>query len=60
MPAIASIEDLKAAKADTDKFRKEHGDATIVLVDLFAKHKMIGYKNIVKMFNGQTPEELKS
>ncbi len=60
MPAVASIEDLRAAKADIDQFRKDHGDAAIALVDLLAKHKLIGYKNIAKMFTGRTPEELKS
>jgi len=60
MPAVASIEDLKAASLDVDKFRKEHGEAAVALVYLLDRHKMIGYKNIAKMFAGKTPEEIKA
>ena len=55
MPAIASLEDLKAAQQDLLTARDlEELKAT------FKRWRRIGWKNIVKMWLGErTPEQLK-
>ncbi len=55
MPAIASIEDLRAAQKDLQ-------EATDLneLKAVFKKYRRIGWKNICKLWLGEsTPEKLK-
>ena len=55
MPAIASLEDLKAAQKDL----QEAKDLT-ELKGVFKKYRRIGWKNICKLWLGErTPEQLK-
>jgi hypothetical protein len=55
MPAIASLEDLKAAQKDL-LAAKDLNE----LKAAFKKWRRIGWKNIVKMWLGErTPEQLK-
>jgi hypothetical protein len=59
MPAVASIEDLKAVQGDLNKFKKEDPKGFERLVELLKKHRMVGYKNIAKLALGSGPEDLK-
>lgn len=59
MAAIASIEDLGAARDDLKKIEKKYPEAYAAFVKVLNDHKMIGYKNIARLANGKTPEELK-
>ena len=59
MAAIASLEDLKAAKKDLSALEKADPKAYASWVELLKRHRMIGYKNIAKLAMGSTPEELK-
>lgn len=59
MAALASIEDLKAAKADLDALKKDDEAYFDKWVELLKKHRSVGYKNIARMAMGFTPEELK-
>jgi len=55
MPAIASLEDLKAAQKDLLNAKDLNE-----LKAAFKKWRRIGWKNIVKMWLGErTPEQLK-
>jgi hypothetical protein len=55
MPAIASLEDLKAAQKDLLE-AKDLDD----LKTVFQKYRRIGWKNICKLWLGErTPEQLK-
>jgi len=55
MPAIASLEDLKAAQKDL----QEAKDLT-ELKGVFKKYRRIGWKNICKLWlEERTPEQLK-
>lgn len=59
MPAIASIEDLKAAKADIVEVIGKFPEGVSAVLAVLDTHKMVGYKNLIKMFKGATPEEIK-
>jgi len=55
MPAIASLEDLKAARRDLLEAKELD-----VLKAVFKKWRRIGWKNICKLWlEERTPEELK-
>lgn len=60
MAAIASIEDLKAAKKALESHKKKFPEAHKAFVELLKSHRMVGYKNIARLAYGSTPEELKS
>jgi hypothetical protein len=56
MPAIASIEDLKAAQKDLQEAKDLNE-----LKAVFKKWRRIGWKNICKLWlEERTPEQLKS
>ena len=59
MAAIAAIEDLQTVKADLESFEKKDPDGFKRMVELFKQHRKVGYKNIIAMAYGKTPEELK-
>ena len=60
MPAIASLEDLKAVDAEVKKIKQDHPDSYQSFVDLFKKYRRVGYKNICKLLLEEaTPEKLK-
>jgi hypothetical protein len=55
MPAIASLEDLKAAQRDLMKSKNVDE-----LKEVFRKWRRIGWKNICKLWLGErSPEQLK-
>ena len=60
MPAIASLEELKAVEADLKQIQESAPEQYSAFAALFKKHRKIGYKNICKMLLGEaTPEKLK-
>lgn len=60
MPAVASLEELKAVDADLQRVRDAYPQAYRELVGLFRRHRKVGYKNISKLMMGEaTPEKLK-
>ena len=60
MAVVAPIENLKKAKEDLDKLQSKHPEAYKEFKLFLTNHKLIGYKNIMKMMlYGVTPEELK-
>jgi hypothetical protein len=55
MPAIASLEDLKAAQKELLETQDING-----LKKVFKKYRRIGWKNVCKLWlQERTPEELK-
>lgn len=61
MPAIATLEELKAVKNQLENFRRSFPEAYQHISEIFKANRRIGYKNICKMLMGEaTPEELKS
>ena len=60
MPAVASIEDLKAVEADLAGLKGRHPEAYEELAAVFREHRKVGYKNVCKLLLGEaTPEKLK-
>jgi hypothetical protein len=60
MPAIATLEELKAVEAALQKLKEEHPQAYDAFSSFFKGNRNIGYKNIIKMMIGEaTPEKLK-
>ena len=60
MPAIATIEELKSVQADIDHFKTADPNRYKAMADLLKRHRKVGYKNICKLFLGEsTPEKLK-
>ena len=60
MPAIATLEELKAVDMALRKLKEEYPDAYENFCRFFRDNRKIGYKNIIKMMIGEsTPEKLK-
>jgi hypothetical protein len=60
MPAIATLEELKAAQETLQNLKLEHPKAYEAFSGFFKDSRKIGYKNIIKMMIGEaTPEKLK-
>jgi hypothetical protein len=60
MPAIASLEELKAIDMALKKIKEEHPEAYEKFAQFFKDNRKIGYKNIIKLMIGEaTPEKLK-
>ena len=60
MPAVASLEELKAVEEQLNAIKEQHPEVYADFVELFRKNRKIGYKNICKMMMGEaTPEKLK-
>ena len=60
MPAVATLEELKAVYAALNKMREEYPEAYEKFSRFFSDNRKIGYKNIIKMMIGEaTPEKLK-
>ena len=60
MPAVASLEELKAVEKQLLELKSRHPDVYTDFVDLFRRHRKVGYKNICKMMMGEaTAEKLK-
>ncbi len=60
MPAVASLEELKAVDEQLKALKGENPEVYAHFVELFLKNRKIGYKNICKMMMGEaTPEKLK-
>jgi len=60
MPAIATLEELKAVQAALSTLKEEHPKAYDAFSRFFKDNRKIGYKNVIKMMIGEaTPEKLK-
>ncbi len=60
MPAIATLEELKAVQAALRTLNEEHPKAYDAFSRFFKDNRKIGYKNVIKMMIGEaTPEKLK-
>lgn len=59
MAALAPIEDLEKVKKELDAFKEKYPEAYGEIGALFSVNRRVGYKNIVRMIYGETPEELK-
>jgi hypothetical protein len=60
MPAIATLEELKAIDAGLKRLKENHPQAYEEMANFFRTNRKIGYKNIIKMMIGEsTPEKLK-
>ena len=60
MPAVASLEELKAVEQQLEELKTRHPDGYTAVVELFRRHRKVGYKNICKMMMGEaTAEKLK-
>jgi hypothetical protein len=60
MPAIATLEELRAIEAGLKKLKEEFPDAHERFAQFFRSNRNIGYKNIIKLMIGEaTPEKLK-
>jgi len=60
MPAIATLEELKAIETSLKKLKEEHPEAYERFSQFFRNNRAIGYKNIIKLMIGEaTPEKLK-
>jgi hypothetical protein len=60
MPAVASLEELKAVEEQLGALKSQHPEGYASLVELFRRHRKVGYKNICKMMMGEaTAEKLK-
>lgn len=53
MPAIASLEELKAVEVHLEQLKSRHPEAYGEVVELFRRHRKVGYKNICKMMMGE-------
>jgi hypothetical protein len=60
MPAIASLEELAAAEAALAELKRRHPEVFADFVELFRRHRHIGYRNLSRLMMGEaTPEKLK-
>lgn len=60
MPAVASLEELKAVEEQLGQLKAGYPEAYVEVVELFRRHRKVGYKNICKMMMGEaTAEKLK-
>ena len=60
MPAIATLEELKAIAARLGQLKDEHPEAYGKFSSFFKENRRVGYKNIIKLMIGETtPEKLK-
>lgn len=54
MPAIADLQVLKEAQ-----LALAQAEFTQEQISLFKKYNQVGYKNLIRLLNGDTPEKLK-
>ena len=60
MPAIATLEELKAVDMALRKLKEEHPEAYDNFSRFFRDNRTVGYRNSMKMRIGETtPEKLK-
>jgi len=60
MPALASLDDLRAVLARLEELRTGHPDAYAAFAGILKDYRKVGYKNICKLLLGEaTPEKLK-
>ena len=57
MPAVASLEELKAVEEQLQVLKSAHPEAYVAMVELFRRHRKVGYKNICKMMMGEASAE---
>jgi hypothetical protein len=57
MPAVASLEELKAVEEHLNQLKGRHAEAYADIVELFRHHRKVGYKNICKMMMGEASAE---
>jgi hypothetical protein len=60
MPAVASLEELKAVQAQLEQLKASFPEGHAAFCTLFRTWRKVGYKNICKLLLGEaTPEKLK-
>lgn len=60
MPAIATLEELRAIEAGLKQLKETFPEAYEEMANFFRMNRKIGYKNIIKIMIGEaTPEKLK-
>jgi hypothetical protein len=60
MPAIATLEELKAVQAALHNLKEDFPEAYERFSTFFRENRRIGFKNIIKLMIGEaTPEKLK-
>jgi hypothetical protein len=60
MPAIATLEELKAVQRALQSIGEKYPEAYERFTRFFKENRKIGYKNIIKLLTGEaTPEKLK-
>mgnify|MGYP001050760830 CR=1 FL=1 len=60
MPAVASLEDLKAVLASLESLKSHHPEAYAEVEAILRAHRRVGYRNICRLLLGEaTPEKLK-
>ena len=57
MPAVASLEELKAVEEQLQGLKSTYPEAYTDVVELFRRHRKVGYKNICKMMMGEASAE---
>ena len=57
MPAVASLEELKTVEEQLRGLKSAYPDAYAEVVELFRRHRKVGYKNICKMMMGEASAE---
>lgn len=61
MPALATLEELREVERQIHELKRRYPEACEAVTDLLKKNRRIGYKNICKLFAGETtPEKLKA
>ena len=59
MGAVASLEELQEVKKALSAVHKKYPEGYEAVVTEIVANKQVGYKNICKMMQGATPEDLK-
>ena len=57
MPAVASLEELKAVEEQLRELKAKHPEGYLEVVELLRRHRKVGYKNICKMMMGEASAE---
>jgi hypothetical protein len=61
MTAIATLDELRSVQMDVEAFKAAEPNGYAAMVELLKKHRKVGYKNICKLFLGESsPEKLKA
>ncbi len=59
MPAHAELHQLEAVQSDLQSLKDRFPEAYEEFRNLIDKHRIVGYKSICRIIDGQTPKKLK-